>query len=87
MLAPNWPKMQLGFALLCLLAIAGFALPLDPGRGKKSDDRKFPEVPRLPDIPGLDAEEYKRYWEEVVKNNPGEYGCRLASLPVNISIY
>ena len=44
------------------------------------------KMPNLPDMPGLDKEEYKRYWEEVVKDNPSKFtvailhGCCSSSL-------
>lgn len=28
--------------------------------------------PRMPDTPGLDIEEYRRYWHEAAKDNPGK---------------
>ena len=60
--------------VVCLAAWAS-ALPVDP-RNKASDHLDEAEKlrrARMPDTPGLDQEEYNRYWEEMVKENPGRY--------------
>ncbi len=80
--------MQLGFLCLCLLVMAGLCLPVNPTRTKREGDSdqagkrerpKFPDIPddirkirELRDLPGLDKEEYKRYWDEAVKDNPSK---------------
>lgn len=84
--------MQLGLVCLCLLVMAGFALPLDPrvnpsktepeANKERARERRRPNIPDLPgvpedlrrlrelrDLPGLDREEYRRYWDEIVKDN------------------
>ena len=90
LLLPLTVKMQLGFALLCFAVIVGYCLPLDPrakmagGEWDKDQLRRDMEQLRnkfpgggMPQVPGLDKEEYRRYWEEVARNNPsalrGEY--------------
>ena len=79
-------KMQLGFSLLCFSVMVGYCLPLDPrarmGMGERGEwDReqlkkdmeelrnKFPGG-GMPQVPGLDKEEYRRYWEEAARSNP-----------------
>ena len=69
---------------LCVvsLAVLGCALPMDPRVGRERgrdapDTWNHPNVdegqyrhPRMPDTPGLDLEEYERYWQEMAKDNP-----------------
>jgi hypothetical protein len=69
---------------LCVLSLAvlGHALPMNPRVGRERerdapDVRDHPNVdegqyrrPRMPDTPGLDLEEYNRYWQEMAKDNP-----------------
>lgn len=75
-------KMQLGFVLLCFVLMAGYCAPLDQ-RAKEAREEarealrkareKLGKGPLdLPDVPGLDKEEYKRYWEELAKSNPSK---------------
>lgn len=68
------------------LAVLGHALPMDPRLDRPprpGDDLHVPDInhpdvnqehlrrPRMPDTPGLDPEEYYRYWQEMAKDNPG----------------
>ena len=59
-------NMSLRLVALFLLLLAVVCLPVvDP----KANERKRPQ---MPDIPGLDREEYKRYWEEIADSVPCE---------------
>ena len=67
-------------ALMCLMVLSGQCLPLDPrqaakDREKEMEDRlreRMQGLPKIPEFPGADREEYKRYWEEAVKSNPSK---------------
>lgn len=67
------------------LAVLGGALPVDPRREKKTpnipnvDDLRQGNAPRhrMPDTPGLDVDEYQRYWKEMAKDNPGRPTFRV----------
>ena len=75
--------MTAALSVVCLLAVLGHALPLDPRAGRQGG--RVPDMPnlpdmntdqsrrprRIPDTPGLDPEEYNRYWEEMARDNPG----------------
>ena len=68
---------QVWLALMCLMVLAGHCLPLDPHKAAKEKQKELEEqlkkrMEGLPDFPGADKEEYKRYWEEAVKNNPSK---------------
>ena len=71
---------QVWLALMCLMVLAGHCLPLDPRQAAKEKEKEMEErlkkrmegLPKLPDFPGADKEEYKRYWEEAVKSNPSK---------------
>jgi hypothetical protein len=61
-------------ALLQLFAFAVFLSAL-VGRGAPFMDKKVMEemqerLKRLRDVPGFDPDEYKRYWDEMLKNDP-----------------
>ena len=71
-----------GVVLVVFLAVSASALPVDPQR--RAGDLNVPgqqpvyvdeagklRRPRFPDTPGLDQDEYNRYWQEMVKENPG----------------
>ena len=69
------------------LAALGSALPVDPraerrgGNFPNVDDLRQGKVRRhdLPDTPGLELDEYHRYWKEMAKDNPSRppYWCIL----------
>lgn len=76
----------LQFALALLVAILGVTvhtLPLDPRNKGPPDPRERPvpvvdangqpilRKPRIPDTPGLNQDEYERYWGEMIKDDPG----------------
>ena len=61
-------------ALLQLLAFAVFLSAL-VGRAAPFMDKKVMEemqerLKRLREVPGFDPDEYKRYWDEMLKNDP-----------------
>ena len=61
-------------ALLKLFVFAVFLSAL-AGRGAPFMDKKVMEemqerLKRLRDVPGFDPDEYKRYWDEMLKNDP-----------------
>lgn len=72
--------------LVVSLFVSGYALPVDPRvdrRGGRIPDlpNHFPNMdragklgrPPMPDTPGLDQEEYNRYWAQMAKEHPGSY--------------
>ena len=66
--------LSLAMALLKLFAFAVFLSAL-AGRGAPFMDKKVMEemqerLKRLRDVPGFDPDEYKRYWDEMLKNDP-----------------
>lgn len=52
---------------VCLSALIGRGAPF---MDKKVMEDMQERLKRLRDIPGFDAEEYKRYWDEMLKNDP-----------------
>ena len=44
-----------------------------PNVGDILDDAGKLRRPPMPDTPGLDPEEYNRYWKEMAKDNPGVF--------------
>lgn len=76
---------MIGVLLVVFLAVSASALPVDPRAGGPHGvpDGHLPRPgggpeaggklrrPRIPDTPGLDQDEYNRYWQEMVKENPG----------------
>ena len=66
--------LSLAMALLKLFVFAVFLSAL-AGRGAPFMDKKVMEemqerLKRLRDVPGFDPDEYKRYWDEMLKNDP-----------------
>ena len=66
--------LSFAMALLQLFAFAVFLSAL-VGRGAPFMDKKVMEemqerLKRLRDVPGFDPDEYKRYWDEMLKNDP-----------------
>ena len=71
--------------VLSLVVVVTQALPVDPRRGPADlrldkvaqvDDR-MRRAP-MPDTPGLDPDEYNRYWGEMARNNPGTPSSTLS---------
>lgn len=57
----------------CLLTLVGFAAPtFDHEAHRKQMEDLRERMKRLQDLPGLDREEYRRYWEEAMKNDPSQ---------------
>ena len=78
--------MNVAFTIVVLLTALGHALPMDPRRKPVPDvpnvqapqAQGVPHVPppRIPDTPGLNSEEYNRYWREMARADPGRAaGC------------
>ncbi|CAI8042527.1 Nucleobindin-1 [Geodia barretti] len=72
-----------GVILVVFLAGSASALPVDPRLDRQAGGGYLPpdrpvyadeagkvRRPRFPDTPGLDQDEYNRYWQEMVKENP-----------------
>jgi hypothetical protein len=69
-----------GVILVVFLAGSASALPVDPRLDRRAgggpdkpvylDEAGRVRRPRFPDTPGLDQDEYNRYWQEMVKENP-----------------
>ena len=59
--------------LVAVLFVCGSSLPLEQRRDAPEKQQPFP---------GLDKEEFKRYWEDAVKNNPGTYVGLCTRKPV-----
>lgn len=64
---------------MALLQLLAFAVCLSAlvGRGAPFADKKHMEdmqekLKRLREVPGFDPEEYQRYWDEMMKNDPRE---------------
>ena len=71
--------------VLSLVVVVTLALPVDPRRGPADlrldkmaqvDDR-MRRAP-MPDTPGLDPDEYNRYWGEMARNDPGTPSSTLS---------
>ena len=83
-----------GVILVVFLAGSASALPVDPRLDRQAGGGYLPpdrpvymdeagkvRRPRFPDTPGLDQDEYNRYWQEMVKENPGvNHGNSVFSL-------
>ena len=90
---PLVAAMTVALVVVCFLAVLGHALPVDRRGG--SDMPNHPNMnpdqmrrPRMPDTPGLDLEEYNRYWKEVAKDNPGmPWGQHSEHLAYFIRVY
>lgn len=52
---------------VCLSALVGRGAPF---MDKKAMDDMQEKLKRLRDMPGFDPEEYRRYWDEMIKNDP-----------------
>ena len=52
---------------VCLSALVGRGAPFMDKRSMSDVEER---LKKLKDLPGFDPEEYKRYWEEMVKNDP-----------------
>lgn len=87
--------MIVALSVVCFLAALSHALPMDPRLGRppqgEAPDMNRPDInqehlrrPRMPDTPGLDPEEYNRYWEEMAKANPGMVTCLVHKMTPNI---
>ena len=57
---------KVAFLGLSLCVLTGLGLPVN----KNAPQTK--EKHQVNNIPGLDLQEYMRYWEETAKNDPGE---------------
>ena len=64
---------QVWICAVCLFTLVGLAAPLDAEAHKKQMEELRERMERLRELPGLDKEEYARYWEEAMKNDPSEY--------------
>lgn len=60
---------QLLVFAVCLSALVGCGAPF---MDKKAMEDMQERLKRLRDVPGFDPEEYKRYWEEMMKNDPSK---------------
>ena len=88
--SPLETAMAVFLTAVCLSLTLGYALPVDPRKqvpggedGKNvplpANVHGNPNRPRIPEVPGLDKEEYNRYWREMVLANPGKSRvCGLA---------
>ena len=61
--------LQLLVFAVCLSALTGLGAPF---MDKKAMEDMQERMKRLREVPGFDPEEYKRYWEEMMKNDPSK---------------
>ena len=63
---------KLWLVYLCLVVVSSYSAPLDAAKGRKEMEELRERLREIRDMPGLDKEEYLRYWQEVAKNDPSE---------------
>ena len=56
---------------VCLSALVGRGAPFMGDRKQQMEDMQE-KLRRLRAVPGFDPEEYKRYWDEMMKNDPSK---------------
>ena len=67
---------------VCLSALVGRGAPF---MDKKAMDDMQEKLKRLRDMPGFDPEEYRRYWDEMIKNDPRKSSKKIqAKKPTNL---
>ncbi len=62
---------RLWLLMVCVAIVSTLGAPFDIGKDhrKAMEDIKE-QLKKLKDIPGLDKDEYLRYWKEAVKDDP-----------------
>lgn len=63
---------NLWIVYLCLVVVSSYSAPLDAAKGRKEMEELKERLREIRDLPGLDKEEYLRYWQEMAKNDPSE---------------
>ena len=66
---------RLRLLVLCMAIVSVLGAPFDIGKDhRKAMEEIKEQLKKLNDIPGLDKDEYLRYWKEAVKDDPSTCG-------------